>query len=383
MTDPLKQQIAIPAYFQSDSDGDTDWDTMASARALLGIVVFNPASGPGYTPSFREPNGTDRENFQCRITDMHKAGARNVVGYVTTNYRDIVERPNEPPNTVQREHCFTVTLATGVVTTRSKAGAVPHKTGWTNGFGPIQIRSDDGSAVTQLPGGLEAKKDYWWIERSEATGQFATSKADALAGNGINHFASVGTEGLNKRNHAMGLSRTVENIANVFFEIDQYYDRWPDIDGIFFDEMNNGGDDVNEKYYQDILKHVRTKGGHALVVQNPGTDFPRTMAGVADTFMTFENVAFTKDVHRDPVVPKYATYVPDDWMMEEPPRKFWHAIYACPVDPVDKMPEMIELSRTKNAGYIYVTDRKADIWNQIASNFADEITKIENENAGG
>jgi hypothetical protein len=47
------------------------------------------------------------------------------------------------------------------------------------------------------------------------------------------------------------------------------------------------------------------------------------------------------------------------------------------------MPEMIELSRTKNAGYIYVTDRETDIWLHIASNFADEVTKIKNENAGG
>jgi hypothetical protein len=149
---------------------------------------------------------------------------------------------------------------------------------------------------TNLPGGLETEKDYWWIDRSDTTGQFARSEADALAGLGINHFDDVGEEGPNKTNHGMGLSRIETNIKNVFFEIDQYFERWPDIDGIFFDEMNNVLGDANLKYYQDILKHVRTKGGHALVVQNPGTNFPEEMDDkVADTFMTFENVAFTKN----------------------------------------------------------------------------------------
>jgi hypothetical protein len=38
----FQQQIAIPAYFHSDLE---DWGKVASACALLEIVVFNPASG--------------------------------------------------------------------------------------------------------------------------------------------------------------------------------------------------------------------------------------------------------------------------------------------------------------------------------------------------
>jgi hypothetical protein len=280
----LHQKIAIPAYFHSDSDAD--WDTAMSARVLLKIVVFNPASGPGYTTPFLA-GGQEHLNFKGRITQMHNIGVNiraNVLGYVTTNRRD-----SRPGDTVQREHRFTVDPATGVVTTRNSDGDV-HETGWTKGFGPIQVRSDG-----TLPGGLAIETDYFWINVSPQTGQFATSKANAIADVGIDHFTSAGDPPNNNKIHGMGLSRTLKNIANVKFEIDEYYARWPDIDGMFFDEMNDVGDADDKKYYKDIFDHVKTKGGNALVVQNPGRKFPeleeKEMFDVADTFITLRGQA--------------------------------------------------------------------------------------------
>ena len=48
------------------------------------------------------------------------------------------------------------------------------------------------------------------------------------------------------------------------------------------------------------------------------------------------------------------------------------------------MAQVIELSRAKNAGYIYVTERSETlgVWRHIAKDFAAEILKIEKENAG-
>jgi hypothetical protein len=88
---PLKQRLAVPTYYGPKSK---DWDTLASAGTLLGIVVINPFNGPSYTLSEQQ-----KKDFQDRINAV---GAEMVLGYVTTNYRDISEPSGEPPNTVQR-----------------------------------------------------------------------------------------------------------------------------------------------------------------------------------------------------------------------------------------------------------------------------------------
>jgi hypothetical protein len=355
----LQQKFAIPAYFKSDATGDHDWSE-AVTKPLLGMVVINPASGPGYTPAY--VGGTKQHEYQTRIEQMRTVGA-NVVGYVTTNYRD--SRP--ATNTVQREHRFTVDPMTKVVTTRNSLGSV-NATGWTTGFGPIQVRSD-----STLPGGLAVSTNYFWIAESETTGRFATSKTDATNGTAIN-LDPDDDQDESTTDHAMGLSRTLANIENVFFEIDQYYERYEGIDGIFFDEMNNVGDGPDLNYYKQIFDYVKAKGGKALVVENPGQIFPESMVDLADVFMTFESPNSG-----------YAGYDPS-WQLNYPAGKFWHAIYACPAD---DMPGIIAASRSKSAGYIYVTDmgdpmnpdpEKRDPWEHIASYFLDEKNEVQDRN---
>src|SRR3712207_7513790 len=52
-------------------------------------------------------------------------------------------------------------------------------------------------------------------------------------------------------------------------EIDEYYARWPEIDGIFFDEMNDVGDDDDKTYYKAICeqdrKSTRLNSSHANI----------------------------------------------------------------------------------------------------------------------
>ena len=132
--------------------------------------------------------------------------------------------------------------------------------------------------------------------------------------------------------------------------------------------MNDVGDADDINYYKQIFEYVSTKGGKALVVENPGHSFPESMVNCADTFMAFESFSSN-----------YAGYDPS-WQMNYPAARFWHAIHTCPED---QMPTMIQLSRTKNAGYVYVTDKDLeleDVWLHIASNFADEITEVSNGN---
>jgi len=337
----LQQKFAIPTYFSSGASGDSDWAS-ATTKPLLGIVIINPASGPGYTSDYI--NGAKRDEYQDRIDEMHSVGA-DVIGYVTTNYRDI------RGTTVQSEHHFTVDVATNRVTTAGE-------TGWTTGFGPIQVGPE---TPPTLPNELAVRTDYFWISLSTTTGRFATSKTNAANGDGI-ALMSAGSG-------YMGLSRTLANISNVFFEIDQFYERWQGIDGMFFDEMNDKDDAQDVEYYGRIYNYVKAKGGKALVVENPGKSLPVSMLGYADVFLTSEGPSADYAGHNA------------ELELNHPAKKFWHAIYGCPAE---GMPDIIAASRAKNADYIYVTDRspaQGGAWDQIATYFLDEIFEVQYRNS--
>ena len=347
-----QQKFAIPAYFHSGAAGDPHWSMAAGAKSLLGIAVINPASGPGYTAELRVPGGAKWSEFKDRIEQLQLSGAA-VVGYVTTNYRDIIG-----DNTVQGEHTFTVSGATSVATER---------TGWSTGFGPIRVRSKTSAGETTTPPtGLTVSQDYFWIAVSETTGGFATSKANALGGVGITLGAASDPQAI----HMMGLSRNLENIGNVLAEIDEYYARWPGIDGMFFDEMNNSGDIENAGYYRQIFDHVKAKGGKALVIQNPGTGFPFSLRRVANVFLSFEGRSSGYAAHK----PEFAGFRPSQRV------SFWHAVYGCPAE---AMPGIIASSRAKGAGYIYVTDKNPEqenTWNEIATYFGEEVRLVKFNN---
>jgi chitodextrinase len=70
----LGQHVAVPAYVPpSDS---VSWGELSSAGGQLGIVVANPASGPGAAPD---------SAWQSVIDTTHDGGAK-VIGYVDTGY---------------------------------------------------------------------------------------------------------------------------------------------------------------------------------------------------------------------------------------------------------------------------------------------------------
>ncbi len=356
----MQQQIAIPTYFHRNPAGDRDWAAAATARPDLGLTVLNPNSGPGYTDSFRPDTSNNVEFRLCqqRIGEMHGAGAL-VLGYVTTNYRDT--------RGVAKEHRFTVDPSTGLVTTRNSDGE-ERKTGWTTGFGPIHVGHV--APPLTLPENLKENTDYLWVAETPTTGRFRNADTQELV-----PLTSAGNPGPQNNQHFMGLSRSPENIGNIFFEIDEYYRRWPEIDGIFFDEMENAA--AAHGYYTSVFQHVKSKGGRAFVVQNPGTTFPLEMltdpeAPVADVFMSFESDSHT-----------YLRRESQEWQWQHdfPEQRFWHAIHGCP--PED-LAAVIQRSRDNNAGYIYVTERvfgHVNVWEHIACYFAEEVDEVRARNA--
>ena len=138
------------------------------------------------------------------------------------------------------------------------------------------------------------------------------------------------------------------------------------IDGMFFDEMNSQGSADDLTYYGQIYAYVKSKGGKARVIQNPGATPPTSLLGCADVFLSYERPASA-----------YAQY---DASLERSRTSplFWHAIYAC--SPA-AMPGIIAASRDKKATYVYVTDLPSDQrWRHIAGYFPAEVNEVRKGN---
>ncbi len=68
-------------------------------------------------------------------------------------------------------------------------------------------------------------------------------------------------------------------------EIDKYF-LWYNVDGIFYDEMNNtaGG----SQFYKDLTAYVKTKKSDGFTMGNPGADTRAEYVGTCDTIIIYE-----------------------------------------------------------------------------------------------
>jgi len=135
--------------------------------------------------------------------------------------------------------------------------------------------------------------------------------------------------------------------ARVEAEIDRAYG-WNRVDGIFFDEAVAYPVTCSQVgYYGSLDRYVKTKGGSAVTVVNHGQILPECYASVADVLLTAEtDYGAYKDSWRQ-----------WGWEASYPASKFWHLVHG--VDSIDKMHEVVALSRARNAGYVFATSATA------------------------
>jgi hypothetical protein len=142
------------------------------------------------------------------------------------------------------------------------------------------------------------------------------------------------------------------------FQIEKDIDTWyalygaSKLDGIFFDDVANtcGKNNRNVSLYTQIFLTLKHNHPDAYVVANPGTNVPECLKNIADTLVTFEG-----DYHcyiSDAKCTGGAGYVPNQWTSLDP-RKIWHIVHGTPTS---QFPNVIVLSKQRNAGYIFVTD---------------------------
>jgi hypothetical protein len=119
------------------------------------------------------------------------------------------------------------------------------------------------------------------------------------------------------------------------------YKAWYGVNGIFLDLAAESPAQLG--YYRGLADYIRQVDPGATVWFNPGTYPDQRYLSIANVVMVFEG--------------PYASYrqqqVPS-WAYHYPAAKFAHTVFATPAS---QLADAVSLSRSKHAGYVYVTDR--------------------------
>jgi hypothetical protein len=143
-------------------------------------------------------------------------------------------------------------------------------------------------------------------------------------------------------------SRSLNTVKNY---INKYYN-WYNVDGIFIDETSTSCNAIS--YYINLYNYIKGKGGTVII--NPGIQTNECYVDVADIILSYENV--------------YSQYVSNynqpSWVSNYPASKFWHLVHQTPN--ISSMENAIDLSKQRNAGWIYVTsDTLPNPWDTLPS----------------
>lgn len=74
--------------------------------------------------------------------------------------------------------------------------------------------------------------------------------------------------------------------ADVKANIDHYLQLYPDVSGVFLDEMEAKGKQL--AYYKEIADYIKGKNANLQIIGNPGTLPDGAYAGISDALVTFE-----------------------------------------------------------------------------------------------
>lgn len=143
--------------------------------------------------------------------------------------------------------------------------------------------------------------------------------------------------------------------------IDNVYQNYL-VDGIFFDEAPVNCNDANAYagtqflYYSELTNYVRQKqAGARITVLNPGT------YSANDCWMSITNILVNWENQGG--FSLYQTgYVDYPWVHQYPADRFWHVVLGVPQA---QMQSAIDLAKSRNAGWVYVSDSADNAYNQI------------------
>jgi hypothetical protein len=172
--------------------------------------------------------------------------------------------------------------------------------------------------------------------------------------------------------------------SEVMSEINNYY-FWYGVDGIFLDEADASCQPrPNKNYYKDLYLYIKSKRGANLVVLNPGVRAAEYCMSVTDILVNFEGAFKRPSTDTNPHNFYYNESWAPGWEIHYQPNRFWHLVYDTSEsdtdgDSIGDMPHAIQLSKDRNAGWVYVTsDTLPNPWDTLPdpSYWSHELTCI-------
>ncbi len=189
----------------------------------------------------------------------------------------------------------------------------------------------------------------------------------------------LGLTGLHTRLGSMFLDNWIEQILH---DVNTWYRLYGEVmTGIFFDQVTESEDGASIAHvYRRLCDRVRQLDLDAVIALNAGAPLPASFAGVADILVTFEGPCEAYLGESDGERVGEACFEPLNW---RPGRHqtIWHIVHHTPN--AAQAERVVELSRSRGAGLIYVTDGggdnpyaslpSPDIWAASASTDASPI----------
>lgn len=142
------------------------------------------------------------------------------------------------------------------------------------------------------------------------------------------------------------------DIKEVAAEIDRWYQLYPGIKGVFFDETHNESNLVQACYIANLYNYMKVKYPGSIVVHNPGTRLRNeSIVPYGDVFMVAETSA-SEYINN----PYFDIGHPDAQPFEKDPAnapKIWHAVHD--ITSLAEQDQVLELAKQRNAGWVYFT----------------------------
>lgn len=162
------------------------------------------------------------------------------------------------------------------------------------------------------------------------------------------------------------------SLASVQADVDKYYAWYPSVDGIFVDEADNSSCTVEQNYYRPLYQYIKGKSASATVVLNPGAVTVECYVNSSDILITFEDIFSNYNT---------TWHSGHAWEVNYPASRFWHLVHA--TSGAD-MATALNLSRQRNAGWVYVTDDVLpNPWDSLPSYWSSEVADVAASSCAG
>lgn len=161
-------------------------------------------------------------------------------------------------------------------------------------------------------------------------------------------------------------ARTDINVAKSM--VDEYINNWPDVTGIFVDEVEN--DTIEDgydylAYYTALSQHIRSYPQLDLIVLNPGTDADHEYLDVGDVIVSFESQGFKwEDDETDSLQTNG----------EFPASRFAALVYDSGALDRAAIDAWVNLTAERNYGYLQFTDDP--VWQALPTYFGELVDSV-------